>query len=182
MWQAAYLPFGEAQLRVGTITNNLRFPGQYFDAETGLHYNWNRYYDPATGRYISPDPIGLDGGLNLYAYVGNDPVNLVDPEGLWNWGFGGVFGPVNIGWQSDQPTMTQFSFLTDLEIGGGFFICFDNPFLDECEDPKRLPLDVNIGTGKYTGISADGQIMCINIGLSAGLIPIDISSKPIPRN
>ena len=82
VWQAAYLPFGEAQLRVGTVQNNLRFPGQYFDAETGLHYNWNRYYDPDTGRYLSPDPIGLNGGLNLYAYVGNDPVNWVDQEGL----------------------------------------------------------------------------------------------------
>ena len=100
VWQAAYLPFGEAQLRVGTVTNNLRFPGQYFDAETGLHYNWNRYYDPGTGRYLSPDPIGLEGGLNLYAYVGNDPVNWMDPEGLTVWkckrplnGLPGEFAP-----------------------------------------------------------------------------------------
>ena len=64
------------------MQNNLRFPGQYYNAETGLHYNWNRYYDPETGRYLSPDPIGLDGGLNLYAYVENDPVNWSDPEGL----------------------------------------------------------------------------------------------------
>jgi len=60
----------------------------YFDTETGLHYNWNGYYDPETGRYLSPDPIGLDGGLNLYAYVENDPVNYVDPWGLWSAGVG----------------------------------------------------------------------------------------------
>jgi len=62
--------------------------GWYFDTETGLHYNWNGYYDPETGRYLSPDPIGLDGGLNLYAYVENDPVNYVDPWGLWSVGVG----------------------------------------------------------------------------------------------
>ena len=82
VWQAAALPFGRTQVQLGTVQNNLRFPGQYFDAETGLHYNWNRYYDPDTGRYLSPDPIGLDGGMNLYAYVGNDPVNFIDFEGL----------------------------------------------------------------------------------------------------
>ena len=82
VWQAAYLPFGQAQIKVQTVQNNLRFPGQYYDAETGLHYNWNRFYDPETGRYISADPIGLAGGMNLYAYVQGDPVNLVDPMGL----------------------------------------------------------------------------------------------------
>jgi RHS repeat-associated protein len=82
VWKADYKPFGEATVDPSsTVVNNFRFPGQYYDSETGLHYNWNRYYDPSTGRYLTPDPIGLRGGLNLYRYVLNDPVNLVDPEG-----------------------------------------------------------------------------------------------------
>jgi len=53
VWAAAYLPYGEAQVQANsTITNNLRFPGQHYDEETDLHYNWNRYYDPVLGRYL----------------------------------------------------------------------------------------------------------------------------------
>ena len=61
---------------------NLRFPGQYYDDETGLHYNYFRYYDPSTGRYITSDPIGLQGGLNTYGYVDGNPVNWFDEYGL----------------------------------------------------------------------------------------------------
>jgi RHS repeat-associated protein len=60
---------------------NLRFPGQYFDSETGLHYNYFRDYNPSTGRYIESDPIGLRGGLNTYGYVGGNPLNAIDPDG-----------------------------------------------------------------------------------------------------
>ncbi|MBC3778079.1 RNase A-like domain-containing protein, partial [Pseudomonas sp. SWRI99] len=59
----------------------LRFQGQYFDAESGLHYNRHRYYDPRLGRYLTPDPVKLAGGVNQYQYVPN-PTGWVDPLGL----------------------------------------------------------------------------------------------------
>jgi RHS repeat-associated protein len=74
----------------------LRFAGQYYDQETGLHYNYHRYYDPSLGRYLRADPIGLAGGVNLYAYVLNNPVNWIDPFGLWFVGVGGGGGDGSI--------------------------------------------------------------------------------------
>ena len=63
-------------------TIDLRFSGQIYDAESGLYYNYYRYYDPQLGRYVTSDPIGLNGGINTFAYVGGNPVGLVDPLGL----------------------------------------------------------------------------------------------------
>jgi RHS repeat-associated protein len=82
VWDAERRPFGETTLKLQQIQVPLRFPGQYYDAETGLYYNYFRDFDPSTGRYIQSDPIGLAGGLNTYAYVGGNPLRYTDPLGL----------------------------------------------------------------------------------------------------
>ncbi|RZJ56823.1 MAG: hypothetical protein EON49_17115, partial [Acidovorax sp.] len=100
-WQWEYSAFGDEQpttaakrftsetttpttgnTSVPEVTFNLRYPGQYFDVETKLHYNYFRSYDSRTGRYTQGDPIGLDGGWNRFAYVGSDPLSFVDLMGL----------------------------------------------------------------------------------------------------
>lgn len=82
VWQADYSPFGNATLVASTVTNNIRFPGQHFDAESGLHYNYFRDYNPNDGRYMQSDPIGLGGGVNTYSYGLSNPINNFDPDGL----------------------------------------------------------------------------------------------------
>ncbi len=83
VWAADYKPFGEATVTVSTITNNLRYPGQYYDAETGLNENWWRYYNAVIGRYPQADPIGQRGGLNIFTYAHNNPFTFIDPKGLY---------------------------------------------------------------------------------------------------
>ena len=82
LWDAAFTPFGLEDSITGTAANDNRFPGQRFDAETALHYNYFRDYDPSAGRYIQSDPIGLVGGLNTFAYVGGNPISRTDSLGL----------------------------------------------------------------------------------------------------
>jgi RHS repeat-associated protein len=82
VWRCVYAAYGRAEIQPeSTITYNLRFPGHYFDLETELHYNRFRYYSLELGRYVQPDPEGIAGGLNLYAYTSN-PLVEVDVRGL----------------------------------------------------------------------------------------------------
>lgn len=85
VWQWHSTPFGKGLPKENGLTLNLRFPGQYFDEESKLHYNWWRYYQPESGRYVTGDPIGLNSGLNIFSYVKNDPINWSDPSGLKVW-------------------------------------------------------------------------------------------------
>jgi RHS repeat-associated protein len=81
-WQAKYDPFGNAVTVTSSITNNQRFPGQWFQLEDGLAYNWHRNYDATLGRYSQADPLGFVDGPSVYAYAGGSPVMGVDAEGL----------------------------------------------------------------------------------------------------
>ncbi|EDP8629733.1 hypothetical protein G6D98_003560 [Salmonella bongori] len=83
-WSAEYDAWGNVlrENNPHNIEQHIRLPGQQYDEETGLYYNRHRYYDPSQGRYITQDPIGLEGGWNSYSYVKNNPVNWIDPLGL----------------------------------------------------------------------------------------------------
>ena len=82
VWKANYSPFGEVEEVVSDLEFNVRFPGQYHDRETGVYYNYYRDFDPSLGRYLQSDPIGLNGGINTYAYVSNNPIMYIDLFGL----------------------------------------------------------------------------------------------------
>ena len=103
VWRASYNAFGKADVTIESIINNLRFPGQYYDQESGLHYNYFRDYDPELGRYIQSDPIGLAGGINTYGYVGGNPILYIDPLGLdaivtlYHGSNGNVFNHIGVG-------------------------------------------------------------------------------------
>jgi len=158
-------PFGVSLNTVGAFTQNLMFPGQYRDEETGYDQNWNRTYDPELGRYLQSDPIGLAGGLNRYAYVGGNPVSYVDPRGLNSTTFppGSAFGIAASQSAKKAKTAAKTRNIYGLCLSGGFAIGgfgmatyleaknlmdihMEDDFCDECSDeglitPLPVPAD-----------------------------------------
>lgn len=135
---------------------NLRMPGQYFDAETGLHYNYFRYYDPTTGRYVTSDPIGLAGGLNTYSYALQNPLIYFDHLGLVcrqtarrglrctpgpgrGGGRVGVFGCL-AGCVSYTQGDSEAQASISPTLGGGLMLCSPKPEPEkECENKDPDP-------------------------------------------
>ncbi len=110
VWDAVVEPFGAAQVFTATVAMDRRLPGQDWQAETALSQNGQRDYDPAIGRYIEPDPIGLAGGPHVYSYVGQDPLNAVDPEGTFA-------GPIVV--HVARLVMPQIARAIAVAVGGG---------------------------------------------------------------
>jgi RHS repeat-associated protein len=110
-------PFGnnapnENPAGLGIFAYNLRFPGQYFDQETGKHYNYFRDYDPTIGRYVESDPIGLRGGINTYGYVAARPLTSFDLFGLTEADVQGVFRDVLSHFSDINPAKPRICFRT----------------------------------------------------------------------
>ena len=154
--------FGKAVGTTSTITSNLCFPGQYHDEETGIHYNWNRFYEPNTGRYITQDPIGLKGGINRYAYVNGNPMFWMDPSGLFS--------------AADLPSLPNW--LVDSAAGFGDSLSFgitagirnlaDIGSVNKCSTAYRAGelADIIFETGTL-GISAGLKALAANASRSA---------------
>ncbi len=146
-----YDPYGGAKGATVTVPDALRYAGREYDAETQLYYNRARYYDPALGRFISEDPAGLSAGINLYAYVGNDPLNGRDPSGLC----GG----------SGDPEMWSPATYVD-ERGGG---CGNGEHLADLQDFVMQHLPVYSG-GKGVYAATDAWMMAnYGFGVAAAL-------------
>ena len=125
-WQGTYSIFGSATAPTGLLTQNLRLPGQYADTTTAYSQNGFRDYYPALGRYLESDPIGLDGGINTFAYSQNNPVNFADPLGLYFAEIYGGYGAVAGGSVAavgsvgvDAVTGGLNILATPAEVGGG---------------------------------------------------------------
>ena len=171
VWRWEGEAFGESATQEdpdgnGVLTRvNLRFPGQYFDSESGLVQNWFREYDPTTGRYIESDPIGLDGGVNTYNYSENNSIRYIDPYGLI--------------YEGDKLAMNPPRFPFHLGVGGfvtAHFMMAGGSFSVELVGGTDGPACIfatlcgRIGPGAYLAIGGN-----VPLGINSGSTPNDLT-------
>ncbi len=171
VWRAHNQAFGRTVTTNSIGGLNIGFPGQYYDAESDLWYNWHRYYDASIGRYTQSDPIGLEGGISTYAYVDNDPINWTDPLGLlkfsvmfggnlsfaeWGgtkeWGFG--FDTSGNFCRIVETCSSQFTIGGFASVGGSAGIT-KGEFCKGESQSESDRLNVDLGFGKTGGLSVD---------------------------
>jgi RHS repeat-associated protein len=179
-----YDSFGNITNQTGALQSPFTYTGRENDTETGLYYYRARYYDPEVGRFLTQDPIGLIGGVNLYRYVGNNPITWVDPYGMLDFdaSIGASIGLVDIAYGTSG---LELGLVTPAFAAGVNFClgpdrdatdadCPDSPNDDEAIE--SVPLTWSAGIGKYSGLSFtdDFKSWCLNIGGGWSLLPINV--------
>jgi len=178
VWQGEYLAFGRLSAESGPLRQPLRFAGQHHDPETGLHDNYLRSYDPDTGRYLEPDPLGLAGGLNRFAYADGNPVTGADPLGLILFAFDGTNNAAAPPGQDDRSNVRKFFELYDGKAWYMTGVGLDDPdsgILTNALDPlnantARARVDYMLGElDAYMSDDRIGQTIEIDVvGFSRG--------------
>lgn len=164
-----YSPWGESSSMSGTTFG---FQGQRYDDETGLYYMKARYYDPETGRFLQPDPIGYGDGLNMYRFAFNNPNNFSDPLGLWgDWGPNAVgpgengghgYGWGNKAWTNNNPWGTGYGY-------GNYHVGYDGGATIDVRAPDGTIFIIDLDAGGVITDITPGHHGKVNIDFTYSL-------------
>ena len=152
-WNSDAFGVGEAN---GSLILNLRFPGQYYDVESELYYNYFRDYDPETGRYTQSDPIGLNGGLNTYSYVEGNPLKYVDPTGQNAFLFAGAEAGAAAGTFACPGIGTAIGGVVGASLGAGLSWYLGDKLFNESSSDNDSPSDKALSPGEIAKLKEAG--------------------------